>query len=190
MNIWVALKECVKSVMKLWRTTEICSKPGFSAGAKEKYQQELQGNLMQKSYLLGLTTWKVMQRNVWTDLVNLRVEQLNNKNKVANCQKSAHKIVLKFLYLARIGGLDMLWSVNKLARAVTKWTKACDKHLARLISYLHHKLNTDKMLCGKYSTECRLGLFQDSDFALDLEDSKSTSSGTLCNFRKSQFCTD
>ena len=28
--------------------------------------------------------------------------------------------------------------------------------------------------------QCRLGLFQDSDFAGDLEDSKSTSGGTLC----------
>ena len=32
----------------------------------------------------------------------------------------------------------MLWSVNKLAREVTKWTEACDKRLARLISYIHH----------------------------------------------------
>ena len=37
------------------------------------------------------------------------------------------QIVLKCLYLARVGGPDMPWSVNKLARAVTKWTKACDK---------------------------------------------------------------
>ena len=29
---------------------------------------------------------------------------------------------------------------------------------------------------------CRLGLFQDSDFAGDLEDSKSTSGGVLCIF--------
>ena len=32
------------------------------------------------------------------------------------------QIVLKCLYLARIGRPDILWSVNKLARAVTKWT--------------------------------------------------------------------
>ena len=42
------------------------------------------------------------------------------------------------LYLARFGRPDTLWSVNKFARAVTKWTKACDKSLARLISYIHH----------------------------------------------------
>ena len=32
-------------------------------------------------------------------------------------------IVLKCLYLARIRRPDILWSLNKLARAVTKWTK-------------------------------------------------------------------
>ena len=46
--------------------------------------------------------------------------------------------VLTCLYLARIGRPDILCSVNKLARAVTKWTKAYDKRLARLISYIHH----------------------------------------------------
>ena len=33
------------------------------------------------------------------------------------------QIVLTCLFLARVGRLDILWSVNKLARAVTKWTK-------------------------------------------------------------------
>ena len=42
------------------------------------------------------------------------------------------------LYLARIGRPDVLWSVNKLARSITKWTKACDKRLNRLISFIHH----------------------------------------------------
>ena len=35
--------------------------------------------------------------------------------------------------------------------------------------------------------QCRLGLFQDSDFAGDLEDSKSTSGGTLCIFGSDTF---
>ena len=43
-------------------------------------------------------------------------------------------IVLKCFFWAHIGRPDILWSVNKVARAVTKWTKACDKRLARLIS--------------------------------------------------------
>ena len=35
--------------------------------------------------------------------------------------------------------------------------------------------------------QCRLGLFQDSDFPGDLEDSKSTSGGTLCVFGSHTF---
>ena len=94
------------------------------------------------------------------------------------------QIVLKCLYLARIGRPDILWSVNKLARSITKWAKC----LNRLISYIHH---TDeyKQYCyvGDTAKQCRLGLFQDSDFARDLEDSKSTSGGTLCVFGSQTF---
>ena len=46
------------------------------------------------------------------------------------------QMVLKCLYLARIKRPDILWSVNKLAKSITKWTKACDKRLNRII-FLH-----------------------------------------------------
>ena len=95
---------------------------------------------------------------------------------VGELSNTCSQIVLKFLYLARIGRPDILWSVNKLARSITKWTKACDKRLSRLISYIQHTCDY-KQYChvGKTAKQCRLGLFQDSDFAGDLEDSKSTS---------------
>ena len=35
--------------------------------------------------------------------------------------------------MARIRRPDILWSVNKLARAVAKWAQACDRRLARFI---------------------------------------------------------
>ena len=97
-------------------------------------------------------------------------------------------IVLKCLYLARIGRPDILWSVNKLARSISKWTKACDKRLNRLISCVHHTCEY-KQYChvGNTAKQCRLGLFQDSDFAGDLDDSKSTSGGTLCIFGSHKF---
>ena len=57
---------------------------------------------------------------------------------VGELSQVSSQIVLKCLYLARIGRPDILWSVNKLARSITKWTKACDKRLNRLISYIHH----------------------------------------------------
>ena len=101
---------------------------------------------------------------------------------VEELSKVCSQIVLKCLYLARFGRLVFLWSVNKLG-SFTKWTKACDKRLSRLISYIHHACEY-KQYCYVSNTakQCRLGLFQDSDFAGDLEDSKSTSGGTLCVF--------
>ena len=55
---------------------------------------------------------------------------------VGDLSKVCSQIVLKCLYLARIGRPDILWSVNKFARSITKWTKACDKRICRLISYI------------------------------------------------------
>ena len=40
---------------------------------------------------------------------------------------------------------------------------------------------------GNTAKQCRLGLFQDSHFAGDLEDSKSTSGGALCVFGSHTF---
>ena len=97
------------------------------------------------------------------------------------------QIVLKCLYLARIGRPDILWSAKKLARSITKWTKACDKRLSRFISYIHHTCEYKQYCYVGTAEQCRLGLFQDSDFAGDLEDSKSTSGGTLCIFGSHTF---
>ena len=71
--------------------------------------------------------------------------------------------------------------MNKLARASTTWTRACDKRSARLISCIHHT-SEFKQYChvGNTAQQCRLGFFQDSDFAGDVEDSKSTSGGIFC----------
>ena len=107
---------------------------------------------------------------------------------VGELSSTCSQIVLKCLYLARIGRPDISWSVNKLARSITKWTKACDKRLNRLISNIHHT-SEFKQYCHVENTakQGRLGLFQDSDFAGDLEDSKSTSGGTLCIFGSHTF---
>ena len=63
-----------------------------------------------------------------------------------------------------------------------------NERLNRLISYIHHT-SEYKQYChvGNTAKQCRLGLFQDSDFAGDLEDSKSTSGGTLCIFGSHTF---
>ena len=127
----------------------------------------------------------------YCELANKKVEQLYKvsspllddcqfkQEELESCGELSNvcsEIVLKCLYLARIGRPDILWSVNKLARSVTKWTQACDRRLARLISYIHHT-NDFRQCCrvGDTAQHCRLGLFQDSDSVGDLEDSKSTS---------------
>ena len=66
---------------------------------------------------------------------NLKEEEIGSLGELSTV---CSQIVVKCLYLARIGSPDVLWSVNKLARAVTELTKACDKRLARLVSYIHH----------------------------------------------------
>ena len=105
---------------------------------------------------------------------------------VGDMSKVCSQIVLKCLHLARIGRPNILWSLNKFARSNTKWTKACDKRLNRLISYIHRTCEYKQYYrVGNTAKQCRL--FQDSDFAGDLEDSKSTSGGTLCNFWSHAF---
>ena len=66
---------------------------------------------------------------------------------------------------------------------------ATNERLARLISYIHHTCEF-KQYChvGKTARQCRLGLFQDSDFAGDSEDSKiSIRDGLLCIFGSHTF---
>ena len=146
-----------------------------------------------------------MPRNVWRDseLANKTIQQLYKVSTPCiddhhfkeeelksgrELSKVCSQIVLKCLYLARLGRPDILWSVNKLARSITKWTEACDKRLNRLISYIHRTCEY-KQYChvGNTAKQCRVGLFQDSDFAGDLEDSQCTSAGALCVFGSQTF---
>ena len=106
------------------------------------------------------------------------------------------QIVLKYLYLTRLGRPDIFWTFNKLAQSVTKWTRACDRRVTRLIAYIHHASNY-KQYChvGNTAQHCRFGLFQGSDFAGDFEDSNSRSGrrregrggGILCFFGSRTF---
>ena len=57
-------------------------------------------------------------------------------------------------------------------------------HLFQKVGCVRNKL---PFRAGNSAKECRLGLFQDSDFAGDPEDSKSTSGGTLCIFGSHTF---
>ena len=61
---------------------------------------------------------------------HFKEEEMKSVGELSNV---CSQIVLKCLNLARIGRPDILWSVSKLARSITKWTKACDKRLREIL---------------------------------------------------------
>ena len=176
----------------------------ISAGGTEKLPCSENFRISSWSYDMECHAKKCVER--YCELANKTTQQLykvstpciddhhfkeEEMKSVGERTQVCSQIVLKCLYLARIGRPDILWSVSKLARSFKKWTKACDKRLCRLISYIHHTCECKQYGdVGNTAKQCRLGLFQDSDFAGDLEDSKSTSGGTLCIFWKSYICSD
>ena len=93
----------------------------------------------------------------------------------------AARVVLKALYVARIARYDFMWTVNMLAREVTRWTQACDRRLHRLVQYMHQTAEYAQLcFVGDAPGKCWLAMFSDASFAGDLRDSKSTSGGILC----------
>ena len=129
------------------------------------------------------TLQSIYSMHWWPSFQRRRIEICRRlvKSMLSNCSEM-------FILGTNIGRPDMLWSVNKLARSITQWTKASDKRSSRLISYIHYTSEyTQYCHVGNTAKQCRLGLFQVSDFAGDLEDSKSTSTGTLCVFRTRSF---
>ena len=100
----------------------------------------------------NINSWSCVER--YYELANRTTQQLfkvatpclddhqfkeEEMGSVGELSKVCSQIVLKWLYLARFGRPDILWSVNKLARAVTKWTRASDKRSARLILHEPHE---------------------------------------------------
>ena len=77
--------------------------------------------------------------------------------------------------------------MSYLARAITKWNKACDKRLAKLTCYIHFTGGyRQHWHVGNTAPECGPRLSQDADFAGDLADSKSTSRCVLCILGRSR----
>lgn len=115
----------------------------------------------------------------------LHPDDFNNPGELVD---ECAKVVLKALYLARMERPDILWAVNALARNVTKWTKACDRRLHRLISYIYTtKHYVQFCYVGDHVEDCVIVMFCDASFAGDLSDSKSTSGIYVCLVDPSTF---
>ena len=129
----------------------------ISAGAMENipFSKKSDANISSWSYdmeghakkCVRLNSYTKSQRHAWPSIQ----EEMGS---VGELSKVCSQVVLTCLYWTCIGRPDYLWSVNKLARAVTKLTKVCDKRLARLISHIHqsHMWIQTILLCVKNST--------------------------------------
>ncbi len=83
---------------------------------------------------------------------------------------------MKCLYVARFVRFDLLWPTGNLARTVSKWIKACDRRLHRLMCYLHSTLDHSlEAFIGDAPEDCHVLGYVDASFADDVNDSKSTS---------------
>ena len=99
---------------------------------------------------------------------------------VGQLSSNSAKVVMKFLWLARISRYDILHTVCMLARCVTKWTVACDKKLKRLVGYLRNTINLTLCGCvGDQCAECYVAAYADASHADDPQDSRSTSGGYI-----------
>ena len=172
----------------------------ISAGGTEKlpYSENIR-------IFRGLTIWKVMPRNLWNDIVSWQTRRLNNSTKYQlhalttiilkkknwnpweNCQKYA----LKLFWNA------YTWHVLEDPIVYGQWTNLHDRsqngpmrvtndYFVWSLTFIIH-VNKQYCYVGNTAKQCRLGLFQHSDIAGDLEDSESTSGGTLCIFGSHTF---
>ena len=96
----------------------------------------------------------------YCELANKKTEQLHKVSRpclddhhfkkedlesVGELSKLCSQIVLKCLYLARLGRFDILWSLHNLVRSVTKWTRACDQTLG---SHVWYRTFTTRVITG------------------------------------------
>ena len=144
----------------LLRSFQRCLNPRISAGATEQlpgwakphakmvaWSYDMEGDA-RKCVERILANW---QTRKWSSFFKISSPCLDDHQfkqeeleSVGELSQVCLQKFLKWLYLARTGRPDILWSVNKLARAVTKLTQICDRRLARLISYIHHTI----LSCG------------------------------------------
>ena len=93
----------------------------------------------------------------------------------------ASKVLMKVLWAARLSRPDVIKAIGDLTRRVTKWSRADDKRLHRLMNYLWESREYClKSRIADRQEDLRLVLYTDADHSSAVEDAKSTSGGLLC----------
>ena len=68
--------------------------------------------------------------------------------------------------MARVARYDLLKPVTCLASRITKWSRACDRKLHRLMCYIHSTADsTLEGYVGDRPEDVKLALYSDADFA-------------------------
>ena len=92
-------------------------------------------------------------------------------------QTHACAILMKLLWGARLGRPDMLKAITFSASHVSKWCRACDRMLHRLLCYAHHSV--DFTLVGQITDVPANVWLELYDFAGDSDSALSTNGGWL-----------
>ena len=164
----------------------------------------------QKITMLGKSEYffVVLWLGRWNDVVSWQTRRLCNLQKastpciddhhcnekelkpVGALSKVCSQIVLKCWYLARIGP-DILWSVNKLARSITKWTKTCAKRLSRLISYIHRTcVYTQYCHVGHTAKQCNFWDWFETPILQEILRTQNLLLEEHCAFWESYICSN
>ena len=133
MYIWVALNDNAKQAKILWTITEPCSNREFLR-ENQRNCHTLKIFVVSSCFCdMAGRAKKCVER--YCELVNKTTQQLykvstpciddhhfeeEETKSVGELSNTCSQIVLKCSYLARIGRPDILWSVNKFARSITK----------------------------------------------------------------------
>ena len=95
-------------------------------GTTSSWSHDMEGHA--KKCVENIVNWQSKHPNSETKSLLHALTTTNARKKnwdlLENVSKVCSQICLKCLYLARIVRPDISWSVNKLARAITKWTRA------------------------------------------------------------------
>ena len=87
---------------------------------------------------------------------------------------------MDILYTASCERFDLLFPVCYLAREVTRWTRACDKQLHRLVCYILGTIDWNlESFVGDPAEDLSAVVYCDADFAGDKKDSTSTSGALI-----------
>ena len=187
-----------KRMKLLLRNFHRCLNHVFLLEQLKSYQG---GKSLTQKQSRGPATWKGMLKNAsrdtaswqtkkWSSCTKFQVlawmitnSRRKNLNHSENYEKYAHKLSCNAWIWHGLVDQTFYGLFSYLQELFQNDSGLGQRRSAILISKIHH---TDdcRQYChvGKPAQHCRLGLFQDSDFAGDLEDSKSASEEVLCIF--------